>query len=74
MLREREMQREVNMGLPLENRLHIDYCTEIIRLSFTQCMTSTVALWQSFHGKASRTKDGEKTEEQSYARFVFGFT
>ena len=23
----REMQREVNMGVPLENRLHIDYCT-----------------------------------------------
>ena len=48
----REMQREVNMGLPVENRLHIECSTIKIRLSFTQRMISTVALWLSLHGES----------------------
>ena len=55
----REMQREVNMGLPFEDTLHMDYSTStVIRLSFTHRMTSTLALWLSFPiMKACRTQN-----------------
>ena len=48
----REMQRAVNMGHPFESKLHIDYSTNIIRLSFTQQMILIVALWLFFHGES----------------------
>ena len=47
----REMQREVNMALHLQTSNTLTILPITIRLSFTQRMTSTVALWPSFHGE-----------------------
>ena len=44
-----EIQRENNTGRPFESRLHIDYYTKIIFLSFAQQAISIVATWLFSH-------------------------
>ena len=71
----REMQREVNLGLPFENRLHIDYSTnnhptQLHAANDIDCCFMAILTW----GKPAGPRIMRKTLEQSYARSVYEFT
>ena len=70
----REMQREVNLGLPFDNRLHIDFSTknhptQLHAATDTDCCFVAVLSWR----KTARPRI-MRTLEQSYAQSVYEFT